>query len=169
MTVTSLTDREDILNQLGAAARLLDQKEWHELDQVFHPEVTFDYGDGLGTRSGLDALRDHFRRFLDGCGPTQHLLGSIIWTRAETGATTHAYVQARHDGLGDLSGEVFDTNGEYVDQWARTEGGGESSAGTSRGTSSLATPQCSASEQRRLLRSYMTKTSCTSAARRVGE
>ena len=124
MTSTlAAADRDEILNQLGRAARLLDQKRWSDLDQVFAPEVTFDYGDGRGVRSGLDALGEQFRRFLDPCGGTQHLLGSVVLTATPGGATSEAYVQARHLGLADLAGEVVDTNGEYVDQWALQAGG----------------------------------------------
>lgn len=112
-------DRDEILNQLGRAARLLDRRSWADLDQVFSSEVTFDYGDGRGLRSGLVALGEQFRAFLDPCGGTQHLLGSVIVTATPSGATTQAYVQARHLGVGEMAGEVVDTNGEYVDNWAR--------------------------------------------------
>jgi hypothetical protein len=108
-----------ILGQLARAARLLDRKAWADLTSVFAESITFDYGDGSGVQSGLPAIRDNFRKHLDLCGATQHFLGSTIVTIDGDTATTEAYVQARHAGLGDLATDIFDTNGEYIDTWAR--------------------------------------------------
>lgn len=114
----NLRAQSEVTSQLGRAARLLDGKRWSELADVFDEDVAFDYGDGNGVQHGLGALRDTFTRHLDSCGATQHLLGSAIVTVDGDTATTEAYVQARHAGLGDLATEIFDTNGEYVDTWA---------------------------------------------------
>lgn len=73
-----------------------------------------------GPQSGLSALVETFRRYLEKCGGTQHLIGSIqVEVRDDDTAVTRAYVQARHQGLGPLAAETFDTNGEYTDTWAR--------------------------------------------------
>lgn len=53
----------------------------------------------------------------------QHLLGSIQIELAGDSATTFAYVQARHQGKGDLSKSIFDTHGEYIDRWQRGQQG----------------------------------------------
>ena len=116
-----LADQAALTAQLGRAARLLDGKRWDDLGTVFAPDVRFDYGDGNGTQEGLPLLRDTFTRHLDRCGATQHLLGSIVITVAGDSATTEAYVQARHAGRGDLGGDIFDTNGEYLDGWERRD------------------------------------------------
>ncbi|MSZ76448.1 MAG: nuclear transport factor 2 family protein [Actinobacteria bacterium] len=121
-SLRDLLDRSAVTDQLGRAARLLDGKRWSELASVFAEDVVFDYGDGSGLQHGLPRLRTTFARHLDRCGATQHLLGSIIVTVDGDRATSEAYVQARHAGLGDLASDVFDTNGEYVDTWARREG-----------------------------------------------
>lgn len=118
----ALADESAVTVQLGRAARLLDGKRWDALAEVFAEDVAFDYGDGNGEQHGLPLLRDTFSRHLDRCGATQHLLGSVIVTIDGDNATSEAYVQARHAGLGDLSGDIFDTNGEYVDAWARRGG-----------------------------------------------
>jgi hypothetical protein len=55
----------------------------------------------------------------DRCGPTQHLLGSIQIEIDGDTAVSRSYVQARHQGLGDKSQAIFDTNGEYTDRWER--------------------------------------------------
>jgi hypothetical protein len=85
---------------------------------VFANDITFNYGDGQ-EQAGIAALRLNFTRFLDRCGPTQHLLGSIqIDINGDT-AISRSYVQARHQGLGDKSHAIFDTSGEYTDRWER--------------------------------------------------
>ena len=100
---------------LARFARVIDAKDWAALDTVFAPDLTFDYGPGES--AGIAALTDNMRRFLDGCGPTQHLIGSVTITVDGTRASSHAYVQARHQRRDDPAGAVFDSNGEYHDRW----------------------------------------------------
>ena len=120
--MTTEEDRLAILNQLGRFARMLDERAWDRIGEVFADDVGFDYGEG-GEQAGLDALRGQFSRYLDNCGPSQHLLGSIMLTFDDEGATTRAYVQARHQGRGARAALFLDTNGEYIDRWVRRDGG----------------------------------------------
>lgn len=123
MALADLSAERAIRDGLARFARVLDGKDWAALGDVFAEDITFDYG--LGEQAGLDALTANMRRFLDVCGPSQHLLGSIAIT-VDPGmrtATSRAYVQARHQRAGDANGPVFDSNGEYVDRWEhRAEG-----------------------------------------------
>jgi 3-phenylpropionate/cinnamic acid dioxygenase small subunit len=113
----SLLDEREIVRGLGRFARVLDTKRWGDLAEVFDPELTFDYGQG--ERQGLEALDMQMRRYLDACGPTQHLIGSILVEVEEDDAVSRAYVQARHQHAGATTGPVFDSSGEYTDRWAR--------------------------------------------------
>lgn len=119
----TLQSERAVREGLARFARLLDTKQWEALDEVFAEDVTFDYG--LGEQAGLAALTANMRRFLDVCGPSQHLIGSIAIALTSDGqtATSRAYVQARHQRAGDLGGAVFDSNGEYIDQWERRPAG----------------------------------------------
>ena len=99
-------------------ARILDHKKWDDLGNVFAADLSFNYGAG-GEQQGIDALRATMRQFLDVCGPTQHLLGSIIVEVDGDRALSRAYVQARHQRVADATGAIFDSNGEYVDRWER--------------------------------------------------
>jgi ketosteroid isomerase-like protein len=117
--MTAESDRIAILNQLGRFARILDSKSWSSVGEVFADDVTFNYGDGV-EQSGIAAMRDQFARFLDICGPSQHLIGSVmIDFGGPDDAVTRAYVQARHQGAGARAHLFLDTNGEYVDRWRR--------------------------------------------------
>ena len=118
MSAQSLTDERAILNLLGDFARILDRKQWDRIPDVFANDITFNYGDGQ-EQAGIAALRLNFTRFLDRCGATQHLLGSIQIDIDGDTAISRAYVQARHQGLGDKSQAIFDTSGEYTDRWER--------------------------------------------------
>jgi ketosteroid isomerase-like protein len=111
-------DRLAIMNQLGRFARILDGRLWDAVGEVFADDVTFNYGDGR-EQQGIAAMRQQFRTFLDVCGPSQHLIGSVMLDLAGDGATSHAYVQARHQGAGTKAHLFLDTNGEYVDRWER--------------------------------------------------
>lgn len=122
--VQRLLDEQAIGRGLATAARLLDAKRWDELASVFAPDIVFDYG-AAGEERGIEALTANMRRFLDRCGPTQHLIGSVIVDLDPAGwsAVSRAYVQARHQRAGDRGGPVFDACGEYVDRWERRPGG----------------------------------------------
>jgi ketosteroid isomerase-like protein len=113
-----LLDEREIVHLLGRFARMLDGREWAAVGDVFAHDVGFNYGDGR-EQNGVDAMRAQFQQFLDPCGPSQHLLGSIVVTVAGDGATSRSYVQARHQGAGDKAHLFFDSNGEYVDRWER--------------------------------------------------
>ncbi|WP_375194253.1 nuclear transport factor 2 family protein [Sphingobium sp.] len=111
----ALLDEREIMRGLSRFARILDNKQWDRLGDVFAPDISFDYGSGKDEQ-GMAALTLNMRRFLDRCGGTQHLIGSIIVDIDGDRATSRAYVQARHQRVGDAAGPIFDSNGEYVDQ-----------------------------------------------------
>ena len=111
-------DEREITRGLSRFARILDNKKWDELSDVFAEALSFDYGAG-GEQQGIAALRANMTKFLDICGATQHLIGSIQVDVNGDEALSRAYVQARHQALGASGGPVFDTNGEYIDRWKR--------------------------------------------------
>jgi 3-phenylpropionate/cinnamic acid dioxygenase small subunit len=118
----ALLDEREILRGLARFARILDTKQWAALDEVFAGDISFDYGSG-DDEHGIAALTHQIRRFLDTCGPSQHLIGSIMVDVDGDRAISRAYVQARHQRRNDPAGPVFDTNGEYVDHWERRAAG----------------------------------------------
>lgn len=117
--IDELLAERAIREGLARFARVVDGKDWPALDQVFATDMTFDYG--LGEQAGIEALTANMRRFLDVCGPSQHLIGSITITvdPGQASATSRAYVQARHQRVANSGGPVFDSNGEYVDRWEK--------------------------------------------------
>lgn len=120
-----LLDERQIIRGLGLFARILDQKRWNDLQDVLATDLTFNYG--LGEEAGIDALERSMRRYLDQCGPTQHLIGSVIvdveGSEGGNEATSRAYVQARHQRRDDPLGPIFDTTGEYIDRWQKGDDG----------------------------------------------
>lgn len=117
-TLQEMVDDRDIRHGLARFARLLDTKDWAHLSDVFVDDIDFDYG-AEGEQKGMDALRHNMRKHLDICGPSQHLLGSIVITINGDTAVSRSYVQARHVGVGDKAHAIFDSNGEYTDRWER--------------------------------------------------
>lgn len=118
MNLETLLAEREISHNLGLFARILDRREWSRIGEVFADDITFNYGDGE-ERAGAEALRWNFSRFLDVCGPSQHLLGSIQIEVEGAGAISRSYVQARHQGAGAKAHLFLDTNGEYIDRWQR--------------------------------------------------
>lgn len=118
----ALVDAERAVREgLARFARVIDARNWAELDTVFAADLTFDYGEG--ERTGIAALAETMRRFLDPCGPSQHLIGSVSIVPDGAGMISRAYVQARHQRRDDPAGPVFDTNGDYIDRWEPRAGG----------------------------------------------
>jgi 3-phenylpropionate/cinnamic acid dioxygenase small subunit len=114
-------DQLAITNQLARFARALDGRRWDDVPKIFAADVSFDYGEGECT--GLEALLAQFRKYLDVCGPTQHLLGSIELRFEDAGAVTRTYVQARHIGAGEQAHLTFDSHGDYADRWEKRASG----------------------------------------------
>lgn len=122
MDIETLIDERDISQALSQFARFLDTKRWEGLADVFSTDVAFDYGTGE-EQQGIDAILSTMTRFLDVCGQTQHLIGSILIDVDGDRAISRAYVQARHQKIDGADGSIFDTNGEYVDRWERRDEG----------------------------------------------
>lgn len=114
----SASDERSILNTLSEFPRVVDRNEWDRVGEVFAEDLWFNYGDGR-EQQGLAALLTQFRTFHDRCSAMQHLIGSVQIELNGDNAVTRAYVQARHQGKGDYAQSVYDTHGEYTDQWAR--------------------------------------------------
>lgn len=110
----------EICNQLARFARALDSRDWDAVPGIFAADITFDYGEGV--QAGLNALLAQFRKYLDVCGPTQHLIGSILLRQEGTRPISQAYVQARHQGAGEKRHLTFDSHGDYIDYWAQCKG-----------------------------------------------
>lgn len=117
-----LLDERAIRDGLARFARAIDSRDWPALADAFAGDLSFNYGAG-GLQHGIAALEAQMRRFIEPCGPTQHLIGSIIVEVDGDNATSRAYVQARHQRPDDPAGAVFDSSGEYVDRWERRREG----------------------------------------------
>lgn len=111
----------DILAVLARYATALDQRDWPLLDQVFTEDVVFDSGEWV-MRSRAEAVAA-IRPYLDGCGPTQHLLGNYRIQLAGGRARSQVYVRAFHVGTAELSSTLYEMFGEYSDELVRTQAG----------------------------------------------
>ncbi len=117
-----LVEKEKIKDLLVSYAVALDYKNWPVLEQVFHDDIHVEYGE----REFIDGKHEDIgmiRRYLDGCGPTQHLLGNFRIEISGTTATSACYVRGIHAGAGDKSEKSYDLWAEYQDQWELTDGG----------------------------------------------
>lgn len=106
-------DRWAIIDQLHELAAAIDRRDWKAIRDIFVPDAT-----GYG-RTGIDDVVAVMRRHLDGCGPTQHLLGNHrITVDGDTGRSL-AYARVYHQGAGPMQGRFFECMGEYDDRWVR--------------------------------------------------
>ena len=106
-----------VVDVVVRCAAAYDHRDWPGLDEVFAPDAT-----GYGVE-GREAVVSFVRRFLGGCGPSQHLLGNHQVT--VDGDTAKSVCQARvlHVGAGERSHLTYECIGNYHDDLVRMSGG----------------------------------------------
>lgn len=110
------SDRDRIVDALGAIARALDTRDFEGLRASFTDD-THAYG-----ARGIEAAIEQMRRHLGGVGPTQHLLGSYLVEIEGDTARSLTYGRVLHVGAGPMKGATYECFGEYDDRWVRVEG-----------------------------------------------
>jgi len=123
--VQQISDRIEIDELLARYARALDYRNFHELDEIFTADATFDAG-GLGSPSGPKAIREMIEGTIGHLDATQHLVGKSIIEFAEGGdeAEVRTYLISQHIRES-APGPVkhYFLGGEYEDRVVRTPDG----------------------------------------------
>lgn len=114
-------DRFAIIAVLDRYSECLDARSWVGLCDVFTDDVEFDFG--AWKEKGLAAVRAQIRSYLDGCGPSQHLLGNYRITLEGDRASSKCYCRVMHFGRGVHEGKTYETWIEYADELVRTKAG----------------------------------------------
>jgi len=100
-------------------ATACDTRDWDLLQQVFAPDCSTLYG-GSYACQGLEQVRRMISSHLDGCGPTQHLLGNLEVDASDPSRVrSKIQVRAAHRGLGERSQLRYDAIGFYEDSWVQ--------------------------------------------------
>lgn len=99
-------------------ARACDERDWSAMAQVFTPDCCADYG--RWHCADRVAIVDMVRQHLDGCGPTQHLLGNLLVLPLGETWRSRTSVRAAHRGTAELKALRYDALGEYTDDWVLT-------------------------------------------------
>ena len=116
-----LLDRVAIVEVLDRYATALDRRDWALLDDVFTADarVSFAAGEVIGSAAIVAAIR----AFLDGCGPTQHLLGNYRVRILGDSAESACYARAIHVDAAGQGGRTYEVGIEYRDLLERTGAG----------------------------------------------
>lgn len=122
MTTDCTCGDREVAALMARYAQCLDNRDWAGLETVFVPEVTARYG---GREiEGFDGLVAWIRLFLDGCGPSQHLLGFVSTDLAGDRGTAETQVRVIHRGAGERADLVpYESIGSYHDELVRTADG----------------------------------------------
>ena len=120
MTVEALLVEREIARALIRLARAMDERDWGTLRQILADDATGDLGEG--PLSSPHEIVGTIRRYLDACGPTQHLLGNLLVDVDGDAAQSRCYVSDMHLGRGQAAGLTFATLGDYHDRWRRIDG-----------------------------------------------
>lgn len=110
---------EQVLIQYASAC---DERNWPALDAVFAADLTANYG-GEFKLEGRENVVNMIRSMLDGCGPTQHLLGNFRISVDEQKATCQCYVRAIHAGTNDSKDTLYEVWAQYRDTLRKTPEG----------------------------------------------
>ncbi len=116
--MSAAEDRFEIIATLDRYAECLDTRDWAGLADVFCEDVEMDFG--VWKASNLDEVRSSIGSFLDGCGPSQHLLGNYRIRLDGDRATSKCYCRVMHHGKGEHEGKRFESWIEYSDELVRS-------------------------------------------------
>ena len=114
-------DRSQIIDTVVGYATAADTRDWSLLDDVFIPDCVGDFGPfQLRDRDGIRAMMSSM---LDGCGPTQHLLGNYRIAIDGDRATCTSAIRAFHAAKDPGTPQTYELFGEYRDDLIRTPAG----------------------------------------------
>lgn len=115
-------DRQAIIEVLNRYSYALDARDWPMLEDVFHPDASGDYGSFQ--LEGRALLVQTISKYLDPCGPSQHLLGNYRVATEGDEAESSCYVRVVHVGAGDRAIlQPYESIGTYHDRLRRTPDG----------------------------------------------
>jgi len=114
-------DRFAIIATLDRYSECLDTRDWPRLAEVFTVDVDMDFGDWH--QQGLERVTATIRSYLDGCGPSQHLLGNYRIELDGDRAASRCYCRVMHMGRGEHAGKTYEAWIEYADELVRTPQG----------------------------------------------
>jgi 3-phenylpropionate/cinnamic acid dioxygenase small subunit len=115
------SERQAIIDVLNAYAACLDTRDWSGLNDVFHPDAVGIYA---ATLTGRAAVIESIRSFLDGCGPSQHLLGNYQISINGDNAESSTKARVLHVGAGERADLTpYEAIGTYHDRHLRTADG----------------------------------------------
>ena len=114
-------DRFAIIATLDRYSECLDTRDWARLDEVFTEDVDMDFE--AWHEQGLSKVTKIIRSYLDGCGPSQHLLGNYRIELDGDRASSRCYCRVMHQGKGEHQGKRYETWIEYADWLVRTDSG----------------------------------------------
>lgn len=120
MNLDLLLAERAIARALTRIARAMDTRDWPALLAELTEDATGELGTGpLASPAEIVAL---IRRYLDHCGPTQHLLGNLLIEVDGDAAESRCYVSDMHLGPAGKEHVTFATLGDYHDRWRRVGG-----------------------------------------------
>ena len=125
-------DRFAIIATLDRYAECLDQRDWPGLADVFTDDVEIDWVEWK--QKGRAEATTSIRSYLDGCGPSQHLLGNYRIALDGDRASSKCYCRVMHMGKGEHEGKTYETWIEYADELVRTPEGWRSRKRVARAT-----------------------------------
>ncbi|RJG18998.1 nuclear transport factor 2 family protein [Massilia cavernae] len=102
--------------------RACDQRDWPAMDEVFIEEASAEFGSGYRLQ-GREPIVAMIRGHLDGCGPSQHLLGNLVVDVNGAAIDSRVYVRAAHRGAGSMRDLTYESLAEYQDRWTLTPAG----------------------------------------------
>ncbi|MDA3629351.1 nuclear transport factor 2 family protein [Saccharopolyspora oryzae] len=121
----SCQDRNAVTDVVNRYAYALDTRQWSSLDEVFAADAVARYGSPEASPlHGREEIVASIRSHLDGCGPSQHLLGNHLVEISGDTATAICKARVFHYGAGTRSElPPYECFGVYRDHLRREPAG----------------------------------------------
>ena len=119
-----LEDRLDIHELMNAYARMVDERDWSRMDEVFAPRATIDYRSTGGKAGPYRETLEWLHRALEPWPLNLHFITNVSIDLAGDEARSRCYFHAPMGRADDDGGQLVITNaGYYDDDLVRTEQG----------------------------------------------
>ena len=119
-----IEDRLDIQEVLYRYARMVDEKDWVQMDEIFAPDATVDYVSSGGQRGPYRETLAWLARALEPWPDNLHFISNLSIELRGDRAIATCYFQAPMGQVDGSGRQVMVTNaGHYDDELVRTAGG----------------------------------------------
>ena len=121
--IQAIEDRIEIEELMHRYARMVDERDWKRMDEVFAPDATIDYRSTGGQAGPYRETLAWLARALEPWPLNLHFITNLSIELDGDRARSRCYFHAQHTRRGLPGGANYVVAGIYRDAWTRTPAG----------------------------------------------